>query len=92
MGGGKAKRTMTSTTINYKIKTKMVQRGKGDNKKERRRKKEKRLHRAKQHLKCGQITTKVGEAAALGNLRNPKPREEGTLLTLKTASIKFSLI
>lgn len=35
------------------------------------------LHRAKQHLKSGQITTKVEEEAALGNLRNPKPREEG---------------
>jgi len=31
----------------------------------------------------------VGEAAALGNLRNPKPREERGLLTLKTTSCAF---
>jgi len=40
MGGGEARQTMTSTNSNYKIiKTEMVQRGKGDNKKEKRRRK-----------------------------------------------------
>jgi len=31
----------------------------------------------KQHQICQRITTKVVEAATLGDLGNPKPREEG---------------
>jgi len=31
---------------------------------------------AEQHLICRRITTNVVEAAALGDLENPKPREE----------------